>query len=240
MRDDSRTGARSKARGGVSRAADPARPQAARPQAARPQAAAEAQAPGRTDEALRLVHHHPGYLRVRAAVFLQPREDDPVVAAARAAAEGVAGFRSWSLNPVTGSVVIQYEPGAIEADDLLKHIAQRAGFSGVEITTHGKSNRRELVGTFLDGVQDINRAMGELTSERADLRELVPLALVAVSVVSFVVNDERGRLPHWFSALYRSYRIFMQWHRREVRTRERASRQAEELGAVDQPGGGME
>jgi len=182
----------------------------------------------RTDEALRLVHHHPGYLRIRAGAFLQAQADGRLVTSARTAAETAPGFRSWSLNPRTGSVVIQYEPAAIEADDLLQHIAKRAGFRGVTISTRTKANRRELVGAFLDGVQNVNRAVAELTGERADLRELVPVALVAVSIVSFLANDPSSRLPHWFGALYRSYRVFMHWHRREVRTRERVARQAEE------------
>jgi len=223
MRDDSRSRG-SKAKAGLRRSA--AAPVAEEGRAER------AEPPRRANEPLRLVHHHPGYLRVRAAAFLKPGAKDPVMAAARAAAEAVAGFRSWSSNPVTGSVVIQYEPGAMEADDLLRHVAACAGFSGVEVVTHSKSSRRDLVGSFLDSVQDVNRTVGELTSERADLRELVPLALVAVSVVSFIVNDERGRLPHWFSALYRSYRIFLQWHRREVRTRERVAREAEKSGGA--------
>ncbi len=77
---------------------------------------------------------------------------------------------------------------------------------------------------FLDTVQKINRLVGEMTDERADLRELVPVALAATSVVSFVVNADRGRLPQWSTALYHSYRVFMHWHRREVRARQRASR----------------
>jgi hypothetical protein len=89
-------------------------------------------------------------------------------------------------------------------------------------------NRQELVSPFLDSVQGVNRVVSQLTGERADLRELVPLALAAISVVSFVLNEDRGRLPHWTSALYRGYRIFMQWHRIEVRTRERVARQEEE------------
>lgn len=182
------------------------------------------------DEALLLVHHHPGYVRIRAGAFLHPDADSPIVSSARTAAEAAPGFRSWSLNPGTGSVVIKYDPGGVEVDDLLKYIAKRAGFRGVEISARGKTNRRELVSGFIDEVRNVNRAVSELTGERADLRELVPFALVAVSVVSFIVNDERGRLPHWFGALYRSYRIFYQWHRREIRTRERVARHAEEHG----------
>jgi hypothetical protein len=180
----------------------------------------------RVEEPLRLVHHHPGYLRIRAGAFLQPEDNDPVVTAARTAAETVPGFRSWSLNPKTGSVVIEYDPGTLEADDLLKHIAKSAGLRGVEIATSTRMNREELVSAFLDTVQGVNRVVSQLTGERADLREVVPVALAATSVVSLVLNEDRGLLPFWSSALYHSYRVFMQWHRPEVRTRERAARQS--------------
>jgi len=186
------------------------------------------EAPKRIDEPLRLVHYHPGYLRVRAAAFLQAAVDDPIATAARTAAETVPGFRSWSLKPVTGSVVIQYEPGAVEADDLLKHIAKCAGFQGVEVATRTKVNRQEVVSRFLDTVQEINRVFSQLTGGRADLRELTPAALAAVSVISFVLNENRGRIPEWSGLLYHSYRVFMHWHRPEVRTRERIGRQEDE------------
>lgn len=189
------------------------------------------------DEPLRLVHHHAGYLRVRNAAFLRPDDDSPIVTAARTAAESAAGFRSWTLHPKTGSVVIEYDPGAVEADDLLKHIAKSAGLRGVEVATGRKMNREEVVSSFLDKVQGANQIIGRLTSGRADLRELVPAALAVTSVVSFIVNDERSRLPHWMSALYRGYRIFMQWHRPEVRTRERAARQEEERNAAENKSG---
>jgi hypothetical protein len=179
----------------------------------------------RIDEPLRLVHHHPGYLRIRAGIFIEPEDDSPAVTAAQTAAETCPGFRSWTLNPKTGSVVVEYDPSMLEADDLLNHIAKSAGLRGVENSTSSKMNRQELVSAFLDTVQDVNRVVSELTGERADLRELVPVALAATSVVSFLLNEDRGRLPQWSSALYRSYRVFMQWHRPEVRTRERVARQ---------------
>ncbi len=148
--------------------------------------------------------------------------------AARNAAEAAPGFRAWAPNPKTGSVVVEYDPAAVEADDLLKHIAKRAGLRGVENATSGKLSREEIVHAFLDTVQDVNGVVSQLTGDRADLRELVPVALAATSVVSFVLNDERGRLPEWSGALYHSYRVFMQWHRREIRTRERVAREKDE------------
>jgi hypothetical protein len=183
--------------------------------------------PKRIDEPLHLVHHHPGYLRLRAEAFVQP-EDSSVVTAAQTAAETALGFRSWSHNPKTGSVVVEYDSATLDADDLLKRIAKSAGFRGVETSTGRKRNRQELVSAFLDSVQGVNQVVGQLTGERADLRELVPLTLLALSVVSFVLDKDRGRLPDWNNTLYHSYRVFMQWHRREVRTRERDARQNEE------------
>jgi len=197
-------------------------------------APAPREGPERTKEPLRLMHHHPGYVRIQASAFSPPQDDGAVLAAARAAAETAPGFRSWSQNPKTGSVVVEYDPDAVEPDDLLKHIAKGAGFRGVENATRNKMNREELVNLLLDTVQDVNQVVSQLTGDRADLREVVPAALAATSVVSFVLNDERGRLPQWSSCLYHSYRVFMQWHRREARLRERAARQREEsLASAD-------
>ena len=179
--------------------------------------------PPKINEPLRLVHHHPGYLRARAKAF-ESAEGEAVVAAARAAAESTAGFRSWSHNPKTGSIVVQYEPGAVDPDDLIKRIATAAGLSAVEIDSATNSatemNREELVSAFMDKVQYVNGAIRDATGGRADLRELVPVALLVTSAVSFVLHEERGRLPRWDSALYRAYRVFMHWHRPEVRERE--------------------
>ncbi|HYA17103.1 MAG TPA: hypothetical protein VEF06_06545 [Bryobacteraceae bacterium] len=186
------------------------------------------------EEPLRLVHHHAGYVRVRAAAFLQADPDNPVLTAARNAAESIPGFRVWSHNPKTGSVVVQYEPGLVEADDLIRHIAKSAGLPGVEVATPHKMSRQEVVSDFLDMVQKINQTVSHLTGGRADLREVGPVALAAISVVSFIVNDNRGRLPQWSSALYHSYRVFMHWHRPEVRTRERTARQEDERNAADE------
>ncbi len=172
------------------------------------------------------MHHHAGYLRAQASVFLDAKavEGSPV-AAARDAAEITPGFRRWSHNPRTGSIVVEYEPGVVDVDDLLRRLSSAARLSGVESEAARRPRHRDqLVDAFLDGVAALNRVVGLATGDRADLREVVPVALVGISLVSFVVHDDRGRLPRWDSALYHAYRIFMQWHRREVGAREAAAR----------------
>lgn len=188
---------------------------------------AESESFGPARPTLRLVHHHAGYLRVQADAFVAAAGDGVALAAARAATEAVPGVRSWSHRPDTGSVVITYDPAVVEADDLLKHAAKAAGLGGVENAIRRRMNRQEVVSTFLDAVQGVNGVVRQLAAERADLRELVPVALAVTSVVSFILNEDRGRLPQWSNALYHSYRIFMHWHRPEIRGRERVARQQE-------------
>ena len=186
----------------------------------------------RKDTTLRLVHFHPGYLRVQADAFIHSADDSPVLTGAKTAAEAAPGFRSWSLKPKTGSVVIEYDHGTIEADDLLKEIAKGAGLREIETAaSRHKMTRQELVGGFLDGAQGVNQAVSRLTGDRADLRELVPLGLAAASVAAMILNKNRGLLPFWASSLYHSYRVFMQWHTKEVRVREKAARHEEKRGS---------
>lgn len=177
-------------------------------------------------EPLCLVHHHPGYLRARANVFVQPMPnghatpENPALTAARAAAEGTNGFRKWSHNPQTGSIVVEYEPGVVDSDDLLKHISASAGLHGVETAGPTKKvTREELVQGFLDFVQNMNGAARQAMGGKADLRELAPAALVVTSLISFIFHDERNRMPRWDSALYHAYRLFWNWHREEINER---------------------
>lgn len=180
-------------------------------------------------EPLRLVHHHPGYLRAQANAFVGKREDDPILSAAKNTAERAEGFRKWSHSPKTGSIVIEYEPGNFDPDRLLARIAKRAGFQSVIVDVRNKGHRKDLVNGVLNSVREVNQIVSQSMGNKADLREVVPAALVGVSIVSFLLGDKRGgRLPRWDSALYRSYRIFMQWHRKEVRDREKAARKIEE------------
>ena len=175
---------------------------------------------------LRLMHHHPGYLRVQSDIFIGAADDSPLVTRARDAAEKVAGFLSWSFRPKTGSVVIAYKPGMLDVDEFLKHIRKGAGLRDVEDASQTKMSRAELVGSILDSVKGINQIVSQATGGRADLREVVPIALAATSVLSFVLGENRGRLPNWSSAIYHSYRIFVQWHKPEIRDREKAARRA--------------
>lgn len=184
----------------------------------------------RSKEPLRLVHYHPGYFRAQATLFTEPVNEVSGVALARAAAETTPGFRSWSHNPKTGSIVIQYQPGTLNVDELAEKIAAAAGLNGVVMDIHNSLHRKELVNSLLDAFEDVNEIVYHATGKKADLRELIPAGLLINSVIAFVLGKNRGeRMPSWDSSLYRSYRIFMQTHKKELSKREKKRRSQRKL-----------
>jgi hypothetical protein len=170
------------------------------------------------DEPLRLVHHSPGRVRARAHVFENAEDSHPAVQAAERTARAMPGFRAWSRSRRTGSVVVEYAPGSFDPDELLHRMARAAGLRGVTEDRHDHLHREELVRGLLDSVRQANALTREATGGRADLRELVPLALGAASAATLAQDLWTGefRRPTWENLLWWSQSIFIDWHRREI------------------------
>lgn len=162
-------------------------------------------------EVLELVHHHPGRLRVRADAFAN---EGAVIDRVRDAIEAQPGVTRFSHKARTGTLLVEYQPGLAEPDDLLEHIADAAG-----LERPGKDAIRALGRTpallAVEAARELNAITAELTGSRADLRGIVPAALAALSVYSFVVKKD-SRLPRWDNLLYWSYNVFFSLHRREI------------------------
>lgn len=162
-------------------------------------------------EVLELVHHHPGRLRVRADAFAR---GSAVVDRVREAIEAQPGVTRFSHNARTGTLLVEYQPGLAEPDDVLERIADAAG-----LERPGKDAIRAFGRTpailAVEAARELNAITAELTGSRADLRAIVPAALAALSAYSFVVHKD-SRLPRWDNLLYWSYNVFFSLHRREI------------------------
>jgi hypothetical protein len=160
---------------------------------------------------LELVHHHPGRLRVRADAF---RTEGAAIDRVRDAIEARPGITRLSHNARTGTLLVEYQPGLAEPDDVLEHVADAAG-----LERPGRDAIRALGRTpallAVEAARELNAITAELTCSRADLRGIVPAALAALSVYSFVVQKD-ARLPRWDNLLYWSYNVFFSLHRREI------------------------
>jgi hypothetical protein len=160
---------------------------------------------------LELIHHHPGRLRVRAEVF---RRRPEVVDRVREAIEGLAGVTRFTHSERTGSLLIEYDPGFTEPDEVVDQIA---GAADLRRPDEGvlRAQRRAPAVVAVEVARELNALSKELTGSQVDLRVFVPTALAALSAYSFAYHKD-ARLPRWDNLLYWSYNIFVSLHRREI------------------------
>ncbi len=166
---------------------------------------------GAPTEVLELVHHHPGRLRVRAAVL---RDNAPLAERITAALEGVAGVREVAHNPRTGSLLVTYEPGLAEPDMIADRIAETAQLISPFDERASKPIFRPA-GALIEGTRELNAIAQELTGGRADLRSIVPAALAGAAAYSFAFG-KGPRLPRWDNLLWWSYSVFASLHARDI------------------------
>jgi hypothetical protein len=174
-------------------------------------------------DALELVHHHPGRLRVRANALRAEEDESRATAVAARVSHGMAavpGIARLTHNARTGSLLIEYEPGLVEPDAIIARIAQLAELlSPFDPSVH-RANPGSPATIAIEATREVNAVVYELTGWRTDLRFLAPAALAALGVYSFAFNKKEPRLPRWDNLLYWSYNIFTALHQREIRQNE--------------------
>lgn len=167
-------------------------------------------------EALSLIHHHPGRIRLRADAF---RAGD-AAGRARAALEAMPGITRVTHNAHTGSLLIEYQPGLADSEAILERVAAATGLDVPD--EDAREQRREPAIVAIDTARELNDIVHEVTGYRADLRAIVPAGLAALAAYSFVASDHE-KMPRWDNLLYWSYNIFSQLHRREIEARSDAA-----------------
>jgi hypothetical protein len=178
-------------------------------------------------EVLELVHHHPGRLRVRADVL---RDDAELAERITRALDGVPGISRVLHNARTGSVLIEYEPGLADPEQIVERIAGTAHLVSPFDPRAARPAARPA-SALIDGVRELNAITHELTGWRADLRSVVPAALAGAAAYSFAFG-KGPRLPRWDNLLWWSYSVFASLHAREI---SRAGAEPPPEGAFDLP-----
>ena len=162
-------------------------------------------------EHLELAHHHPGRLRLRADALINAGD---LVGRVRGGLDAVPGIVSVKYTPQTGSILIEYEPGLADADDIILRIADTAALE-LPLDEAGLRERRARPALLAIGAtRELNRLAEEVTGGRADLRSLVPAALAGLAIYSFI--EEKTRLPRWDNLLYWGFNVFTMLHRQEI------------------------
>jgi len=162
-------------------------------------------------EHLELAHHHPGRLRVRADSLI---DADDVVQQIRARLDAVPGIASVKYTAQTGSLLVEYEPGHADADDIILRIADAAGLELPLDEAALRAQRARPALLTIRATRELNLLAEEVTGGRADLRSIVPAALAGLAIYSFI--EEKNRMPRWDNLLYWGFNIFTMLHLREI------------------------
>jgi len=162
-------------------------------------------------EHLEIAHHHPGRLRVRAHALIDALD---LVQRIRESLDAAPGILAVKYTAQTGSLLVEYEPGHADADDIILRIAEAADLDPPldEATLRERRGRPGLIA--IGATRELNRLTEELTGGRTDLRTIVPAALAGLAVYSFI--EEKNRLPRWDNLLYWGFNIFTMLHKREI------------------------
>jgi hypothetical protein len=162
-------------------------------------------------EALELVHHHPGRLRLRAPAFC---DSDAEARRARGAVEALPGILCVEHNPETGSLLVEYDVGVTEPDAVIAVVARATNLAPPLDPEEVQRRRRRPALIAIDVARELDAFTSELTGHRADLRTVAPAGMAALAVYAFASSGQR--LPRWDNLLYWAFNVFTMLHRRDI------------------------
>jgi hypothetical protein len=157
--------------------------------------------------------HVPG--RVRARLPRENRGHD-ILQEIHDILSDVEGILSVVMNPRTGSVLVNYDPDRLDFDALVQ-LARAAGIirSPSEPRTHNEKrpwpHRSESAERLISGFRTLDRRIHLATNGAMDLKMLIPLVLVGISLGRAIARRDKGAIPTHVLLWY-AYNIFMQWN----------------------------
>jgi Heavy metal associated domain 2 len=152
---------------------------------------------------LRLVSHFPGRLRVRAEVFrVMPEVADEVAARLREE-PAVSGAETSSL---TGSLLVLYDPGALQLPRLVQLIVRTGRLGGLEVDDSHDWRQREPPGERVRlALEKLNLRIRDATGGRLDGRAAVPGALLVGGLALLL---RAPIVPNWWDLTFWAYSTF--------------------------------
>ena len=165
---------------------------------------AEKKQPARRQDRLRLVSHFPGRLRVRAETFRVLPEVANEVVEKLGEESGVSEVK---VSPVTGSLVVSYDPRELQLPRLIQLLVRLGGLHGIEVDAQADWTKAPPHGDSVrEAFGKLNESIRETTKGKLDLRVAVPGALVAMGAGLLL----RGRfvMPMWYDFFFWSFVTF--------------------------------
>lgn len=174
-------------------------------------------------ESIKIAHASPGRIRLKVAEV----KDNPLLAdEIRRRLATVRGIRQVQANPLTGSVLIRYDPAGFTSPDSLFALADslNTAFPGVDLrklaeTWLAQANNEETptpsLAQSISGTLGVINAQVGSTTGGADLKVLLPLSLFFLGVRSLFVSKPLP-VPTWYDFLWFALGTFVMLNRNVV------------------------
>lgn len=173
---------------------------------------------------IQLVHACPGRVRLRLPWLRDAHEE--AVALADHLAELDPSLRA-ELRPWTGSVLCTYDPGRLDAEQVLRAVrrhtrvaaVKRQGERSPEVDAEYARAARAKVGTLTrtlgQGVRELNEEVLRSTDGRLDLGAVTGLGFLAVGAAE-IASARTVPAPPWFNLAWWAFRTFTLFGRDEA------------------------
>jgi hypothetical protein len=163
------------------------------------------------EDRLQVVSHFPGRLRVKARVF---RDEPATAAAALQRLQGEPGVTSATSSPLTGSILVLYDPRKVEVGALVAAVLEAS-----ELPEVAPDGGEHPIGTRLatrvwQTVHKANEHVFRAAKGNVDLRTVVPSALVCGGVLKLLFTPFAP--PQWFDLVFWSYVTFSNLHTADI------------------------
>lgn len=168
-------------------------------------------------EEARVVHFTPGRLRVRMARL----KDNPALAQQmQTLLADVDGVDDVKVNPLTGSLLLHYDPAQTESLNILLGAAERFGllpsdFDKAQLRTWLDAHHNGHQGTAPHPLRDeiialfrtANRKVNQATGGTSDLSVLVPISFVLAGLLKLLFI-KKTPTPAWYEFLWFGFNLF--------------------------------
>ena len=154
---------------------------------------------------LHIISHFPGRLRVRAETFRVLPEVGEAVATRVASEPGVSEAKS---SPVTGSMLITYDPRELQLPKLVGIIVRAGGLHGMEIAPPDPSEEPSRGGLRVrEAFGRANQALRKMTRGNVDVNVALPGTLWTAGIAMFLAG--RRHQPMWYDLIFWGFVTFV-------------------------------
>ncbi len=153
---------------------------------------------------MQVVHASPGRLRLKV-----PHEalESAAVLRATEALIAMSGIREVSKNPLTGSVLIQFDPNITGLPQMWAAVAGTGINLSMPQQNGSNGATRPIIGeAIMSFFGRADQRLSEMTGGAADLRTVVPIGLVVLAARE-VLAGRLGAAP-WYTLLWYAYSSF--------------------------------